>query len=443
VPRRCEAEASRGLSPPSVWLRLFALCNCGFAGRQCIRELSTAPSEISSRYGHTVYVGEMGGQFGEDPRKGSADLLRQLANRVDALAAEVEQLQRRLRAMENQAMPPALPPTSAMRFGPAAVNRVGALTLAIGIVFFFKYAVDSQWIGPRMRVMLGLAAGIALIAVAEALRRRGQSVFSQGIAGCGVATLYIACYAAFAWYQWFSYYTAAAALVAVSATAVVLSMRHANGAVAVLGFTGAVLTPILLRSNETAALVPLLYLLLIDVTAVWISTRRRWRLPALCVAGEIAVAGFIFIPSEHPDWFLVFTLAVAAERFAAAAATIRGNVRDSINLAGHCFVVLGVLREIVLWTDRAIAEPVRAAAKSELGSVFLALYGIAALAIGIARRSRPALGFGLALTGAVILKLYLWDVWFLQRLYRMSAFGMLGILLLAASWIYSHAKDPS
>jgi uncharacterized membrane protein len=385
----------------------------------------------------------MGGQSGEDPRTGSADLLRQLGNRIDALAAEVEELQRRLRAIENGPMPPAPGQPSAMRFGPAAVNRIGALTLAIGIVFFFKYAVDSQWIGARMRVTLGLAAGITLIAAAQALRRRGQYVFSQGIAGCGVATLYIACYAAFAWYQWFSYYTAAAALVAVSATAVVLSMRHAHGAVAVLGFTGAVLTPILLRSNEAAALVPLLYLALIDVTAVWISTRRRWRLPALIVAGEIALAGFVLIPSQHPDWFLAFTFAVAGERFAAAASTTRGNLRDSMNLAGHCFVVLGVLREIVLWADRAITEPARAAAESELGSVFLALYGIAALAIGIARRSRPALGFGLALTGAVILKLYLWDVWFLERLYRMSAFGMLGILLLAASWIYSRAKDPS
>jgi uncharacterized membrane protein len=385
----------------------------------------------------------MGGRFGEDPCTGSADLLRQLVSRIDALAAEVQELQRRLRAMESKPMPPALRQPSAMRFGPAALNRIAALTLAIGIVFFFEYAVDSQWIGSRMRVMLGLAAGIALIAAGEALRRRGQYVFSQGIAGCGVATLYIACYAAFAWYQWFSYYTAAAALVAVSATAVALSMRHAHGAVALLGFTGAVLTPILLRSNETAALVPLLYLGLIDATAVWISTRRRWRLPALFVAGEIALAAFVLIPSQHPDWFLAFTFAVAGERFAAAAATTRGNLRDSMNLAGHCFVVLGVLREIVLWTDRAIAEPVRAAAQSELGSVFLALYGIAALAIGIARRSRPTLGFGLALTGAVILKLYLWDVWFLQRLYLMSAFGMLGILLLAASWIYSRAKDPS
>jgi uncharacterized membrane protein len=43
--------------------------------------------------------------------------------------------------------------------------------------------------------------------------------------------------------------------------------------------------------------------------------------------------------------------------------------------------------------------------------------------------------------GFVVVKLYFYDVWLLDRLYRISAFVALGILLLAASYLYSRWKD--
>src|SRR5437868_3992503 len=36
------------------------------------------------------------------------------------------------------------------------VNRIGVITLVIGIGFFFKWAVDNEWIGPAARVGLGV-----------------------------------------------------------------------------------------------------------------------------------------------------------------------------------------------------------------------------------------------------------------------------------------------
>jgi hypothetical protein len=35
------------------------------------------------------------------------------------------------------------------------------VTLVLGIAFFFKWAVDNQWIGPGGRVILGVIAGLA------------------------------------------------------------------------------------------------------------------------------------------------------------------------------------------------------------------------------------------------------------------------------------------
>ncbi|MBV9265724.1 MAG: DUF2339 domain-containing protein, partial [Acidobacteriaceae bacterium] len=47
---------------------------------------------------------------------------------------------------------------------------------------------------------------------------------------------------------------------------------------------------------------------------------------------------------------------------------------------------------------------------------------------------------GLVLIGLVIIKLYLFDVWLLNRVYRISAFVALGALLLITSFLYSRYR---
>jgi hypothetical protein len=47
---------------------------------------------------------------------------------------------------------------------------------------------------------------------------------------------------------------------------------------------------------------------------------------------------------------------------------------------------------------------------------------------------------GLGLIGFIVLKLYLYDVWFLGLFYRMAAFAVLGALLLVMSYLYSRFR---
>ncbi len=54
--------------------------------------------------------------------------------------------------------------------GLTLVNRIGVVTLVLGIAFFFKWAVDNQWIGPTGRVILGLISGLG------GHRRRGSAL---------------------------------------------------------------------------------------------------------------------------------------------------------------------------------------------------------------------------------------------------------------------------
>ena len=76
-----------------------------------------------------------------------------------------------------------------------------------------------------------------------------------------------------------------------------------------------------------------------------------------------------------------------------------------------------------------------------LESLLLALYGVLALTYGIMWKLLTDRWLGIILLCLVIAKLYLWDVWQLNRFYRISAFVLLGVLLLGASYIYSRFRS--
>ena len=105
-------------------------------------------------------------------------------------------------------LPPPIPvplpaPESSIetRFGLGWLNRVAVITLLFGVGFFFKYAVDNQWIGPAMRVALGIAAATFALFLGEWIALRGQKLFAQGLTGLGLALLYLSFYASFGFYR--------------------------------------------------------------------------------------------------------------------------------------------------------------------------------------------------------------------------------------------------
>ncbi len=444
---------------------------------------------------------------------------------VENLSAEVARLQQRLAALEGRAavsvpsppvyatpVPgetsvPAVPRES--KLGLTLINRVGAITLAIGVIFFFKYAVDNQWIGAAGRVLLGIIAGIAVIAAAEWLRyRQGpkpedtQQTFTQGLAGCGLATLYISVYAAFAYYNLLELSVAFACLIAVSILGVVLSFRYNHPAIAALGLAGAFLTPPLLRTGpeETKLLFP--YLPLLDVFATEIAIRRRWpALNALTFFGTAILfltwavglhrspstgilwlsllfalfltaalrecrrdidqvslilvpanafwallCAWIFLGREHPIGFAFYALALAVVHFTAIRAVqYLTRVRILLYLSAHGCLLAMAMRLLAYWAEQTASPANLVSVISEIDSVFLAIYAVVMIAMAVVRRSTPDRLLGLTLIGIVVGKLYLYDVWQLARFYRITAFVALGVILLAASFIYSrfHTRDSA
>jgi uncharacterized membrane protein len=79
-------------------------------------------------------------------------------------------------------------------------------------------------------------------------------------------------------------------------------------------------------------------------------------------------------------------------------------------------------------------------ASGGLLTAFWGIEGLALLAAGFAGRTRLLRFEGLFLFLVCILKLFLYDLRNLETLYRILSFGVLGLILLGVSWIYTKVK---
>jgi uncharacterized membrane protein len=192
-------------------------------------------------------------------------------------------------------------PAIETKVGLTVINRVGVITLVLGIAFFFKWAVDNEWIGPTGRVVLGLLAGCAALGAADLLFRKAQKTFAQGIGGAGLAILYLAAYAAFGFYHLVPQAVAFAFLVSTTALAFALSLRYESAAIAALGLFGGYLTPLLLSTGEDHPWFLLSYVLLLDVAAMGLRRRKAWRVLEILAFAATTIIYFAWFEQHEVD----------------------------------------------------------------------------------------------------------------------------------------------
>ena len=242
------------------------------------------------------------------------------ASDYESLAATVRELLRRQQELEDRvraleppgtrepvaehiAVPPPLPvfdppPTMQPEGEPEPLeatvglnwmNRVAVLTLLLGAAFLFKYGVDNDWFGPAVRVALGVAAGIISLAAGDRLWRRGQIIFSQGIAGLGIALLYLSIYAAAMLYQLAPQGLAFILMCVVTAGAAWLALRYDSQAVAVLAMLGGYLTPPAISTGEDHPWTLFGYVFLLNGGGMLLARMRNWKAPEPIAAAATTI----------------------------------------------------------------------------------------------------------------------------------------------------------
>lgn len=217
---------------------------------------------------------------------------------------------------ETGAVPPpppvAKPETGAMEEMIAGrwFAKIGVAVLAIGLTLFLKYAFDNDWIGETGRVVMGIMAGLAMLALGEHFIRR-YFLYAQIISGGGLFFLYLSIYAAFNFYALIGQPIAFAAMAFVTAVGVVLAWRYDALSLVALAILGGFVTPFLITNGENNLFGLFSYILILDLAILAVSYFKGWRqLQIIGLVGSIAVwlawSSSFYTPAQlwQVIWFL-------------------------------------------------------------------------------------------------------------------------------------------
>jgi len=269
------------------------------------------------------------------------------------------------------------------RIGSQVFNRVGILAVLIGMAWFLKFAIDNHWVGPLGRVLIGLIAGIGLIAWSERFRSRGYTAFSYSLKAIGSGILYLSLWAAFELYQLIPSAVAFAGMVLVTAWNGFMSWVQDAELLALYAIVGGFGTPLLLSTGENHELVLFSYLLLLDAAVLVLIALRPWsRLLLGAFVGTVffSVAWYIRFYDDAQFAITVFFVIVFFLLFAVAPRLLRGlQIADASELSTQDNLTLVVLPlvnaafgfiSLYLLLDR----PERRWAQSWTAIVFAAFY---------------------------------------------------------------------
>lgn len=189
----------------------------------------------------------------------------------------------------------------------------------------------------------------------------------------------------------------------------------------------------------------------------WLAARSQnywlrmgcWTILTLAVSRLLLLDTFVYSQSSEYSTllnarFLTFAVSTAA-LWLSAKFLAPGFSRTQLDaavayIAGHVVLLFGLSLEIGGWVSRNVVPEDQSGVQIIAISVMLTIYAVILVVIGVKTQAAIHRMLGLALVVLVVAKLYLVDVWVLGRLFRITAFLALGVLLLALSYLYSRLR---
>jgi uncharacterized membrane protein len=167
-------------------------------------------------------------------------------------------------------------------------------------------------------------------------------------------------------------------------------------------------------------------------------------------AGQLLIFRTVLPASEYRpilnERFLVYAAGIVASYLAAYILYKNRGEYPEWSIPGSTLLIGANLLTIWLFSfevwnyfDRqqaaGLAGQSRSAQQLSLTALW-AIYAVALLVVGIAGRWRQVRWWGMGLLALTIIKVFVYDVFALEQVYRIVAFVGLGILLLASAYLY-------
>lgn len=220
---------------------------------------------------------------------------------------------------------------------------LAGLAALFGAVFGLKYSVEHGWVPPAVRAACGFFLGAGLLVGGLYSIKRRFEITGQALCATGVVILYSVTFACKVLYrfEFFSTGPTFALMVLITVTAFLLAVRLPSQTVAILGFLGGFLTPILVSSGVDNPLGLFGYIALLDLGLLAVALHRRWHYLAMLAAlgtaaMQVGWAARFFAVPKLPTAVIVCALFVVL--FTAAVAVARRRRERSSWLTGAAFV---------------------------------------------------------------------------------------------------------
>ena len=278
-------------------------------------------------------------------------------------------------------------------FGRRLPIWAGGIALAVAGFFLVRYSIEAGLMTPSVRVILGFAFGLALLAAAEAAFRfegiiKDERV-RQALAGAGLATLYASFYLAGSVYGLLGPTLSFIGLASVTAAAIALSFRFGLPC-AILGLVGGFAAPTLAGGEDANLPMLALYLALITAGLALTGKRQDRAWLGLASLGGALGWGILLLTSGFDT--IMDTLAMGGFLLLIGAAMPLLLAHDSLRGFGRLVV-------------EGLATLQMAALVDQANYTFLAwgLYALLAAGIGVLGWKYPRMREGSAVAGATAL----------------------------------------
>ncbi len=206
------------------------------------------------------------------------------------------------------------------QFGAFLSVWIGGVALALAGFFMVKYSIETGLLSPAVRVVLGIIFGAGLLYAANWVRGKDNFAngarIAQALSGAGIADLYVCIFAATSLYDLIPAFVGFCGMAAITATAVILSLRHGMP-IALLGLVGGFLTPAMVGSSDPQAPILFMYLYFVFAGLMIVIRKQSWWLMAIpAVLGTFLwvclwLFGSNFIPKDS-IYLGLFLVAVSA-----------------------------------------------------------------------------------------------------------------------------------
>lgn len=154
--------------------------------------------------------------------------------------------------------------------------RIGIIILFFGVSFLLKYVSDRGMFPIEYRLIGVVIGAMALLGLGWRLRHKNET-YALLLQGAGIGVLYLDIYAAFSLYQLIPPLAAFALLFVVSIFSAALAVLQDSKSLAVLGFSGGFLAPVLASSGSNNHVGLFSYYAVLNLAIVGVAWFKAWR----------------------------------------------------------------------------------------------------------------------------------------------------------------------